>query len=264
MYDFGEDYGLFVEEYSIEDVRRDLMRIVEFFRGQEYHDHAMKLFIQDFRELPISLADETLAFCVDEDMPVGAYPDWMFQEPLGFVKGNYVPMLGRCVFPVRDVDGSVMGFCGWDPFEQPKYLDSKNYGYKAKAVSLYGMEKMPEYYTSKLPVFVTEGLMCTIYLRSQGFQALSTLGSYLTPYVCAILRRFGSRLVMVPDNDETGDKFVRQIKRQLPKAMIIQCSKGKDIEGFRKLDEHAYEVQLLKELRSLTNPFMRTELLIRR
>ncbi len=264
MYGFEEDYGIFIEEYSIEDVRRDLLRIVEFFRGQDYHEHAMKLFIQDFRELPISLADDLMAFCVDEDMPIGAYPEWMYQEPLGFIKKNYVPMSGRCVFPVRDVDGSVMGFCGWDPFETPKYLDSKNYGYKAKAVSLFGMEKMPEYYSSKDPVFVTEGLMCTAYLRANGFQALSTLGSYMTPYVIAILRRFGSRLIMVPDNDETGDKFVKQIKWRLPKAMIIQCAKGKDIEGLRKLDEHVYEEQLLKELKSLSNPFCKTGLLIRR
>lgn len=264
MYDFGEDYGIFIDEYSIDDVREDLGRIVDFFRGQDYHNHAMKLFIEDYRELPIRLADDAMAFCVDEDMPLSSYPEWMFQEPLGFIRGNYVPMAGRCVFPVRDVDGSVMGFCGWDPFEEPKYLDSKNYGYKAKAVSLYGMEKMNEYYNSKEPVFVTEGLMCTLYLRANGFQALSWLGSYMTPYVRTILRRFKSRLIAVPDNDETGDKFVKQIKRDLPKAMIIQCAKGKDIEGLRKLDEHCCEEQLLKELKSLTNPFVKTELLIRR
>ena len=69
---------------------------------------------------------------------------------------------------------------------------------------------------------------------------------------------------MVPDFDDTGDKYVSQIKRQLPKAMIIQCTKGKDIEGLRKLEEHKYEEQLLKELTSLSNPFVKTKLLLRR
>lgn len=264
MYGLDEDYGFYVDEYSIEDVREDLGNVVKFFRSQDYHNHAMKLFVQDYRGLPIEVTDDADAFCVDEEMPIANYPDWMLQEPLGFVKGNNVPMLGRCVFPVKDVRGNVMGFCGWDPFEDPKYLDSKNYGYKAKATSLYGMEKLPEYYTSKEPVFVTEGLMCTLYLRSQGFQAMAALGSYLTPYVKVILSRFGNRLIMVPDNDETGDKFVAQIKRSLPKAMIIQCAKGKDIEGLRKLDDHKYEAQLLKELKALSNPFNKTSLLIRR
>ena len=126
------------------------------------------------------------------------------------------------------------------------------------------MEMLPEYYTSKKPVFITEGLMCTLYLRSQGFQAMASLGSYLTPYVIRILSRFGNRLIMVPDFDDTGDKYVSQIKRQLPKAMIIQCTKGKDIEGLRKLEEHKYEGQLLKELTSLSNPFVKTKLLLRR
>lgn len=263
-YDESEEYCLYINEYSIEDVRRDLADIVKYFREQDYHQHAMKLFIQDFRELPIEIADETEAFCVDEELPLAVYPEWMHQESLGFIKGNYVPMLGRCVFPVKDVYGGIMGFCGWDPYAEPKYLDSKNYGYKAKSTTLFGMENMSAYYNSTEPVFVTEGLMCALYLRSKGFQALASLGSYLTQYVTVILKRFGSRLIMVPDNDETGDKYVKQIKRNLPKALIVQCAKGKDIEGLRKLDEHRYEEQLLKELKSLNNPFVKTSLLIRR
>lgn len=263
MYGFDE-FELYVNEYSVEEVREDLANIVRFFQAQDYHKHAMKLFIEQFRELPIEVAKTSDAFCVDEDMPISQFPEWMLQEPLGFVKKNWVPMWGRCVFPVKDVYGNVMGFCGWDPFVEPKYLDSKNYGYKAKATTLYGMEMLPEYYTSKKPVFITEGLMCTLYLRSQGFQAMASLGSYLTPYVIRILSRFGNRLIMVPDFDDTGDKYVSQIKRQLPKAMIIQCTKGKDIEGLRKLEEHKYEEQLLKELTSLSNPFVKTKLLLRR
>lgn len=263
MYGFDE-FELYVNEYSVEEVREDLANIVRFFQAQDYHEHAMKLFIEQFRELPIEVAKTSDAFCVDEDMPISQFPEWMLQEPLGFVKKNWVPMWGRCVFPVKDVYGNVMGFCGWDPFVEPKYLDSKNYGYKAKATTLYGMEMLPEYYVSNKPVFVTEGLMCTLYLRSQGFQAMASLGSYLTPYVVRILSRFGNRLVMVPDFDDTGDKYVSQIKRQLPKAMIVQCTKGKDIEGLRKLEGHEYEEQLLKELTSLNNPFVKTKLLLRR
>lgn len=262
---FGYDeFQEYVAQYSVDELREDLDRIVNFFRDQPYHQHAMELFIRDFRELPLSIADEAKAFVVDEEMTLSELPDWMFSEPLGFVKNKTIPMSGRCVFPVMDIYGHAMGFCGWDPFETPKYLDSRNYGYRAKITTLYGMEKMSEYYNSKKPVFVTEGLMCTLYLRSQGFQALSSLGSWLTKYVITILSRFGNRLVMVPDNDETGDKFVKQIKYSLPNAMIIQCMYGKDIEGFRKLEDHKYEAQLLDDLKNIENPFATTKLLIRR
>lgn len=263
MYGFDE-YEFYVDEYSIEDTRKDLGRIVSYFRSMPYHEHAMKLFIEDFRELPLSIADEAEAFCVDEELPIASMPEWMFQDSLGFIKKNFCMMWGRCVFPVKDVRGNVMGFCGWDPFVDPKYLDSKNYGYKAKATTLYGMEKLPEYYSNNKVVFLTEGLMCCVYLRHNGFQALSALGSNLTSYVIQILKRFGYRLIVVPDNDATGDKFIKQIKRRLPLARIIQVAYGKDIEGCRKIEEHKYEQQLLKELHTISLPFAKTELLIQR
>lgn len=264
MYGFDDDYELFVPEYSVEDTRADLGRIVEYFKGQDYWAEAMYAFLVDYRQMAMEVAEFSDAFAVDENTPVDSLPDWMKAEALGFVKRDWIPMWGRCVFPVKDVLGQVAGFVGWDPFVKPKYLDSKNYGYKAKQSMLYGMEKIPEYYTSKEPVYVTEGMMDTLYFRWKGFQAMATLGSYLTPYMRAILRRFGDRLVLIPDNDETGDHYVAQAKRELPRAIICQCAFGKDIEGFRKYEEHKYEEQLLHELRNLTNPFVKTELLIRR
>ena len=260
-----EDYELYVDEYSVEDVRADLHRIVDYFRAMDYHQHACKLFLEDTRELPSTVESEYEVFCVDENTPIGSLPDWMKSESLGFVRGNFIPQSGRCVFPVKDVLGQVMGFVGWDPTCEPKYLDSKNYGYKAKATTLFGMEKLPEYYMSNEPVFITEGLMCTVYLRCQGFQAMASLGSWLTPYVIQILKRFGSRLIAIPDNDETGDKYVKQLKRALPKACVMQVTKGKDIDGCRRLEEHKYEEQLLRDLRGLSNPFYWTSpLVIRR
>lgn len=261
MYGF-DDYDLFIEEYSIEDVREDLGNIVNYFRSQDYHEHAMKLFLEDFRGFSKDAEKMFDAFCVDEEIPLGALPEWMQSESLGFVRGKNIVMEGRCVFPVKDVLGQVMGFIGWDPFAQPKYRDSKNYGYKAKQTTLFGMENLSEYYNNKKPIFVPEGPMCSMYLRQKGFCSLSTLGSYMTPYVIQILNRFGSRLVMIPDNDETGDKFVKQCKYKLPKARVIQLAKGKDVDGCRKIDDGIYENQLLTDLRLLDNPFGKTSNLI--
>lgn len=263
MYGF-DDFELYVDEYSIDDVREDLGNIVKYFQSKDYHEHAMDLFMVQYRKFPMEVAIESDAFCVDEEIPLCDIPDWMKHDSLGLVKNNYVTMWGRCVFPVKDVMGNVMGFCGWDPFVDPKYLDSKNYGYKAKQTTLYGMEKLPEYYNSKKPVFVVEGLMCCLYLRWKGFQALATLGSHLTPYVIQILSRFGNRLVMIPDNDETGDKYIKQIKRSLPKALIVQPLVGKDIDGCRKFDDGLYEETLLKDLQNISNIFAKTYVLLRR
>ena len=268
-YDDSEFYGLNESYYSVEDVRKDLNRVVEYFKSQDYHEAAIKATLIDDRQLTPEIADECNAFFITEDTGVASLPDWILEENLGMVKyRKYVTFLGRLVYPLYDPNKNVMGFCGWEKFYEdlkvPKYLDSRNYGYKAKETTLYGMEKLEEYYNSKEPVYVVEGIVCCLYLRSQGFQALALLGSHMTPYVVQILKRFGKRLVVIPDNDGAGDGLVKQAKWTLKGCIIVQMAYGKDTDGCRKIEEHKYEQQLLKELRSLSNPFVKTNICIRR
>ena len=70
-----------------------------------------------------------------------------------------------------------------------------------------------EYYDNDKPVYLVEGIVCCLYLRSKGFQAFASLGSHLTPYVITILSRFGNRLIVIPDNDTIG-KSVEDINRE--------------------------------------------------
>lgn len=263
MYDDFDSYG--IQEYSIEDIREELGNIVNYFKNVDYYEDALKTFICNERQLPIEVGYECDAFFVDENTTISEIPDWMKLDSLGFVKYNkYLVYAGRLVYPVKDVKGNVMGFCGWDKFTEPKYLDSKNYGYIAKNTSLYGMEKIEEYYNSNRPVYVVEGIVCCLYLRSLGYQALALLGSSLSPYVIQILKRFGSRLILVPDNDEAGDSLVKRAKYALKKCVIVQVRYGKDIDGCRKIDEHKYESALQADLKMLTNPFCKLNIFIRR
>ena len=266
MYDedlYYEDYD-YNSGFTIEDTRKQLGEIVEYFKNEDYYKQSIEVAFVKERQLPWSVAIEHDIFFVNDGLAAGVLPEWMQHDSLGLVKFNRVVYAGRLVYPVKDVLGQVMGFCGWDKFEKPKYLDSKNHGYKAKQTTLYGMEKIEEYYKSNKPVFITEGIVCCLYLRSKGYQALALLGSYMTPYIIQILLRFGSRLVVVPDCDEAGDSFVRQCKWNLKKAIIVQVKYGKDIDGCRKLEDHKYENLLLKDIANLSNPFYRTEIFIRR
>ena len=262
-FDFSE-YAEFEQQYTVEDCRRDLGTVVQWFRERDYHQFAMEVCLVKERKLPIEVGDMLDLFWVDEDLPLGALPDWMKSDSLGVVRGKNIVQMGRLVYPVKDVYGNVAGFVGWDPFVQPKYLDSRNYGYKAKRTMLMGMEKMYEYYTSDEPVYLVEGVVCMAYLRSKGFNALAALGSFLTPYVLVMLRRFGRRLIVIPDCDAAGDKFVRQCKFKLIQATIVQPKYGKDVDGCRKEEDGKYEEQLLKDLVGLKNPFYRTIVFIRR
>ena len=146
--------------------------------------------------------------------------------------------------------GDVAGFVGYDKFEKPKYLDSVSYGYKAKRTMLYGMENLPKYYDDGY-CFFTEGPMCALWLRQEGFNALSTLGSYTSPYVNEIINRFGPMGIMVPDTDLSGNKWKKNLRYAGVKAQIWQMLQAKDTDDARQLNPEIKEEIILK----LKNPF---------
>lgn len=255
-------------EFTVYTAREQLTKIVEIFKALPDRMNALKIAVVDARNLSMEIALESDVIWIDEEEPISTLPEEYRHESLGFVRYNHFVYSGRIIYPVKDIKGKVMGFCGWDKFAEPKYLDSRNQGYKAKYSTLYGMEKLPDYYRDTKPVFVVEGIVCCLYLRMNGFNALALLGSNMNAYIVQILKRFGRRLVIIPDNDAygnlgekalrdlAGEKIVNQAKRFLPMANIIQSKIEKDIDDSRKREEGKYEQALLSDLRSMSNPLI--------
>ena len=162
-------------EYSVEETRQDLNELVEYFRNMPEQRELLEVVFVQERKLPMEIGESQKIFFVDDELPCNDLPEKFQVEALGFCRNGYISYAGRLVYPVMDVHGNVMGFCGWDKFDSPKYLDSKTYGYKAKATTVFGMEKLPEYYSNNEPVYVVEGIVCCLYLRSKGFQAIAVL-----------------------------------------------------------------------------------------
>lgn len=274
-----DDINYGIDIYKVDDARKDLRRVKEYFQSQPYHDRAMEAFLLEHRQLPESCIKDLDAFFILEDQDIDELPEWLIAEPMGMLKRGHLTYAGRVVFPVKSPKGEVMGFIGWEPFDKPKYLDSDNYGYKAKVSTFFGMENLPEYYTDNEPIFITEGLMCTAWLRANGFHAMASLGSVLSKYCINILKRFGNRCYIVPDNDEAGLNFLNQVRYALPQARKIMVRNftvtakkamgdgtieereeiTKDIEQLRLY----YEEELLEDLRNLDNPSYRLKVLIR-
>jgi len=256
--------------YSVQDSRKDLNRAVAWFMAQPDQENAINVAFIEERQLPKEIAIQHKIFFVDESLVLADIPEEFHEQSLGLIRWNKLVFSGRLVYPVMDVKGDVMGFCGWDKFEKPKYLDSTNHGYKAKQSIVYGMEKLEEYYNSSEPVYVVEGIVCCLYLRSLGLQALAVLGSSLSPYVIQILKRFGKRLIVIPDNDAfgkdpdeigeslSGENFVRQARRVLPQAKVIQSVIAKDVDDSRKIEDK--QQKFVEELIAIArNPFVFTE-----
>lgn len=251
MTNFGELQRLTLEQgNSITEAREGLDEIKRLFLALPEQPDYIKFVAKLRKNFPEQALIDAEAFAVPADFTPMFLPTELRHDRYGMCIDGRLIYAGRFVYPVKDPHGHVAGWCGWDKYEEPKYLDSTNYGYSAKSGMFYGSEKLSEYYRNNKPVIVVEGIVCCLWLRSQGFQALSSLGSYLTPYMVTILKRFGRRCVVIPDADEAGNKYRAQVKRSLPMAKCIQSCVAKDID-----DSRIAYADLASEVSKIIQPF---------
>lgn len=258
---------LFVSDFTgtittIKEQRELLTEAVKWFQQQEDQEEALQAVAKE-RGLSVEVLRQHDCFFINEQLTLIFIPEKYKDETLGLVRNNYIVYSGRFVYPVKDPAGLVMGLCGWDPYVQPKYLDSKNFGYKAKHNTMYGMEKLYNYYKSDKPVIIVEGIVDCLLLRDNGFQALAALGSMLTAYIVTILSRFKDRCIVIPDNDNykgdaedrtAGEGFVKQVFWRLPDAKVYQTTTAKDLDDVVRSSELS-RLNLLEDLRNIDNMF---------
>lgn len=237
-------------ETTIGDIRKQLNDIVAFFKGRSSYLEEVTIFAEKVRNLKVQTLLDCDSFMVQPDLLITEIPEELQHDSLGFCRNGYITFEGRYVYPVKDVKGDVMGFCGYDKYSGTKYLDSLNFGYKAKTYSCWGMERLPDYYRSNDSVFFVEGIVCALYLRQEGLQSLATLGSNISTYMIEVIKRFGSRAVFICDSDEAGTRCRNMLRRRVPTMRCIQSRISKDVDDSRMVDPG-----FVVELRKLSNPF---------
>jgi DNA primase len=127
----------------------------------------------------------------------------------------------RIMFPIRNVQGEVIGFGGrvLDKGE-PKYLNSPETPVFHKGKELYGLYEARSALRNKGYVLVTEGYMDVVALAQWGFaNAVATLGTACTPDHVAKLFRFTEQVVFGFDGDAAGRRAAgRALEAALPHA----------------------------------------------
>ena len=86
------------EEYSIEDCRKQLKDVVEFFQSQSYFEEALHA-VSVERNLPENALREYGCFFIPEDTTLMEIPEWMKNSSLGIVKSKYFPQKRGSSFP---------------------------------------------------------------------------------------------------------------------------------------------------------------------
>lgn len=127
----------------------------------------------------------------------------------------------RIMFPIRSVQGEVIGFGGrvLDKGE-PKYLNSPETPVFSKGRELYGLFEARTALRNKGYVIVTEGYMDVVALAQWGYaNAVATLGTACTAEHVHKLFRFTEQVVFSFDGDAAGRRAAgRALEAALPHA----------------------------------------------
>lgn len=127
----------------------------------------------------------------------------------------------RVMFPIRSVQGEVIGFGGrvLDQGE-PKYLNSPETPVFVKGRELYGLYEARQALRQKGYVLVVEGYMDVVALAQWGFaNAVATLGTACTADHVQKLFRFTESVVFSFDGDAAGRRAAgRALEAALPHA----------------------------------------------
>ena len=160
----------------------------------------------------------------------------------------------RIMFPIRAVNGEVIGFGGrvLDGGE-PKYLNSPETPLFVKGRELYGLYEARAALRAKGCVLVVEGYMDVVALAQSGFgNAVATLGTACTAEHVQKLFRFTDTVVFAFDGDAAGRRAAgRALEAALPHAGDLRSVRflflpsEHDPDSFvRELGAAAFEAQL--------------------
>ncbi len=140
-------------------------------------------------------------------------------------RGRYDWFRDRIMFPIRGVDGQVIGFGGRVLDDsKPKYINSPETPLFSKGRELYGLFEARQALRDKGYALVVEGYMDVVALVQSGFaNAVATLGTACTAEHVQKLFRFTGSVIFAFDGDAAGRRAAaRALEAALPHASDLR------------------------------------------
>ncbi len=145
--------------------------------------------------------------------------------PADLERGRYDWFRDRIMFPIRAIDGHVIGFGGRVLDDsKPKYINSPETPLFSKGRELYGLFEARQALRDKGYALVVEGYMDVVALAQSGFaNAVATLGTACTADHVQKLFRFTDSVVFSFDGDAAGRRAAgRALEAALPHASDLR------------------------------------------
>ncbi|PTN37701.1 DNA primase [Desulfonatronum sp. SC1] len=144
---------------------------------------------------------------------------------------------GRIMFPIHDLTGRVIAFGGRAiDSEEPKYINSSESSIYTKGQHLYGLHQARKAIVRDKRALLTEGYLDVIALHQFGFSgAVGVLGTALTPEQVKRLGGFCSRIDLLFDGDQAGQKAaLRAAEMFLAQGLachVVTMPQGEDVDS---------------------------------
>ncbi|MBN1400230.1 MAG: DNA primase [Anaerolineae bacterium] len=167
-------------------------------------------------------------------------------------RGNvYDRFRGRVMFPIRDIQGHVIGFGGrvLDDSE-PKYLNSPETPLFQKGSVLYGIDLARQSIRASETAIIVEGYLDVIIPYQSGIRNLvACMGTALSEAQIAILKRIAKTIILALDPDAAGlravERGIETMRQTLPHRVVPVLTASGLVR---------YEEQLDAEIRILRLP----------
>lgn len=121
-----------------------------------------------------------------------------------------------------------------------KYTNTTDF---PKDSTLFAYDDALTHVLAASPVVVLESVPSALFVISAGYPAVAYFGGGIKPAQLRLLRRFSQGVILAPDNDVTGDKFVsttvNALERIIPVyiAEKVELGEKADLGDYAKTDE---------------------------
>lgn len=178
----------------------------------------------------------------------------VFSEPLLELNyKNHDMFKNRIIFPIKDINGDVIGFTARAIDEQttPKYINSPDSFLFDKKHVLYNINIAKKFATTNDLVIITEGVADTIKMLSIGFpNTVGLLGLDVSFEKVKLISSLSKNQILMLDNDNSGRKGTMEyIKNSIPlKAQIVvPIYKEKDPDMLLKQHSKEEVIKIIKK-----------------
>jgi DNA primase len=138
-------------------------------------------------------------------------------------KNNYDRFRNRLIFPIRNIQGNVLGFGGRALDDSlPKYLNSPQTPVFDKSSSLYGIDRAKTAIRQNDLAVITEGYMDVLTAHQYGYEnVVAFSGTSMVDKQLAITKNLTRNLILALDADTAGEEAVSRSGEMVDKMLPV-------------------------------------------